>query len=545
MILFSTFLLSTIITILLMPILINLACKMNLLDIPDSRKIHCDPIPRIGGVGMALGAVLPIILWAPMNKFVIALLIGSGVLVIFGLLDDMKDIGFKKKFIGQIIAALVVILYGGLKIQSLGDFFPGEATLPNWISIPLTAIAIIAVTNAINLSDGLDGLAGGITLLTFLFIGYLAYLVKFQSFEVMSVAMVGAIFALLKYNTHPATVFMGDAGSQLLGFIAVTLSLAVTRLSPAISPILPLLIIGMPLVDTLSVMVQRVLEGRSPFKADKNHLHHKLMNLGFYHTESVIIIYILHAVMVCFAFIFRYKSDLFLLISFIMFASFIIFTIFLAEDRGWRMKRYPFIDKVIKGPLRKLREENVIIKISFKAVEIGFISILILTCFLPRQIPIYFSASALILLIALFIIWQFKPKGASIVVEIAIFLMIPFLVYLGQTGVYYLRETFLIKTYNFSYGILIFFVLLTLKFTRRHGFKTTPMDFLILIVAIVLPNLPDERIRHWHMGFIAAKIVVLFFTYEILKGELRINAKKLLYTGVMALMIISIRGFMG
>ena len=228
-----------------------------------------------------------------------------------------------------------------------------------------------------------------------------------------------------------------------------------------------------------------------------------------------------------------------------MFASFIIFTIFLAEDRGWRMKRYPFIDKVIKGPLRKLREENVIIKISFKAVEIGFISILILTCFLPRQIPIYFSASALILLIALFIIWQFKPKGASIVVEIAIFLMIPFLVYLGQTGVYYLRETFLIKTYNFSYGILIFFVLLTLKFTRRHGFKTTPMDFLILIVAIVLPNLPDERIRHWHMGFIAAKIVVLFFTYEILKGELRINAKKLLYTGVMALMIISIRGFMG
>jgi UDP-GlcNAc:undecaprenyl-phosphate GlcNAc-1-phosphate transferase len=545
MILFSTFLISTIITILLMPILINLACKMNLLDIPDSRKIHCDPIPRIGGVGMALGAVLPIILWAPMNKFIIAVLIGSGVLVIFGLIDDMKDIGFKMKFIGQIIAALLVILYGGLKIQSLGDFFPGEATLSNWISIPLTAIAIIAVTNAINLSDGLDGLAGGITLLTFLFIGYLAYLVKFQSFEVMSVAMVGAIFALLKYNTHPATVFMGDAGSQLLGFIAVTLSLAVTRLSPEISPILPLLIIGMPLVDTLSVMVQRVLEGRSPFKADKNHLHHKLMNLGFYHTESVIIIYILHAIMVCFAFIFRYKSDLFLLISFIMFASFIIFTIFLAEDRGWRMKRYPFIDKVIKGPLRKLREENVIIKISFKAVEIGFISILILTCFLPRKIPIYFSAFALVLLIALFIIWQFRPKGASIVVEIAIFLMIPFLVYLGQTGVYYLRETFLIKTYNFSYGILIFFVLLTLKFTRRHGFKTNPMDFLILIVAIVLPNLPDERIRHWHMGFIAAKIVVLFFTYEILKGELRINAKKLLYTGVMALMIISIRGFMG
>ena len=109
MILFSTFLLSTIITVLLMPILINLACKIKLVDMPNSRKIHCDPIPRIGGIAMALGAIVPIILWAPMNRFVIAVLIGSGVLVIFGLFDDMKNIGFKSKFIGQIrrIVALV------------------------------------------------------------------------------------------------------------------------------------------------------------------------------------------------------------------------------------------------------------------------------------------------------------------------------------------------------------------------------------------------------------------------------------------------------
>lgn len=545
MILFSTFLLSTIITILLMPIFINLAGKFKIVDTPNSRKIHRDPIPRIGGVAMALGAFLPIILWAPMNRFVVAVLIGSGVLVISGLIDDLKDIGFKRKLVGQIIAALIVILYGGLKVQSLGGLFPTVITLPDWISIPLTTIAIVAVTNAINLSDGLDGLAGGITLLTFLFIGYLAYLVKFQSFEVMSVAMVGGIFGLLRYNTHPATVFMGDAGSQLLGFVAVTLSLAVTRRTPEISPILPLLIIGLPIIDTLSVIVHRILDGKSPFKADKNHLHHKLMGLGFYHSESVILIYILHAMLVCYAFIFRYKSDRFLLVSFCLFAAAIIFTIFVADDLGWRMKRYPIIDKVIKGHFRKLREKQVIIKTSFKAVEIGFISVLILTCFLPKEIPGYLSVSALLILISLFIIGQFKPQGATIVVEIAIFLMIPFLVYLAQTGVYYLRGSFLIKTYNFSYGILIIFVLLTLKFTRRHGFKTTPMDFLIIIIAIVLPNLPDERIRHWQMGFIAAKIVVLFFTYEILKGELRMNAKKLLYTGVTALMIISVRGFIG
>ena len=545
MILFSTFLLSAIVTIIVMPILINLACKFKLVDMPNSRKIHCDPIPRIGGIAMAFGAFLPIILWAPMNRFVIAVLLGSSVLVIFGLIDDLKNIGFKSKFIGQIIAALIIILYGGLKIQSLGGLIPGDYILPDWVSIPLTLLAVVAVTNAINLSDGLDGLAGGITLLTFLFIGYLAYLVKFQSFEVMALAMVGAIFGLLRYNTHPATVFMGDAGSQLLGFVAVTLTLAVTRRSPQISPILSLLIIGLPIIDTISVMVQRMLEGRSPFKADKNHLHHKLMNLGLYHSESVILFYIIHAMLVCYAFIFRYESDRFLLVSFLLFAAAIILSIFVADDRGWRMKRYPIIDKVIKGPFRKLREEHVIIKISFKAVEIGFMSLLIFMCFLPKQIPVYFSIASLILLAIILIIWRLKKKAVSIIVEVAIFLMIPFLIYLSETNVSYLKDTFLMKSYSFSFGVLIIFVLLTLKFTRRHGFKTTPMDFLILFIAIVLPNLPDERIRQWQMGFVATKIVVLFFTYEILKGELRMNTKKLVYTGVMALMIISIRGFIG
>jgi UDP-GlcNAc:undecaprenyl-phosphate GlcNAc-1-phosphate transferase len=545
MILFSTFLLSAIITIILMPITINLACKFNLVDMPNSRKIHCDPIPRIGGITMALGAFCPIIIWAPMNKFVIAMLLGSGVLVVFGLVDDLKNIGFKTKLFGQIIAALIVILFGGLKIQTLGGLVPGNYLLSVWISIPLTLVAIVAVTNAINLSDGLDGLAGGITLLTFLFIGYLSYLVKFQAYEVMALAMMGAIFGLLRYNTHPATVFMGDAGSQLLGFVAVTLTLDLARRNPQLSPLLGLFIIGLPIIDTVSVMVHRLLEGRSPFKADKNHLHHKIMNLGFYHSESVILIYFIHAVLVCYAFIFRYESDRFLLVSFLLFAASIILIIFLADNMGWEMKRYPIIDKIIKGPFRRLREKNVIIKISFKAVEIGFMSLLILMCFLPIQIPIYFSLCSLVLLAVHLIVWRFKKNGRFIVIEICIFLMIPFLVYLSEINVHYLRGTFLLKAYSFSFGALILFVLLTLKFTRRHGFKTTPMDFLILLIAVVLPNLPDERIRHWQMGFVATKIVVLFFTYEILKGELRLKENRIIYAGMVALLIIALRGLVG
>jgi UDP-GlcNAc:undecaprenyl-phosphate GlcNAc-1-phosphate transferase len=123
--------------------------------------------------------------------------------------------------------------------------------------------------------------------------------------------------------------------------------------------------------------------------------------------------------------------------------------------------------------------------------------------------------------------------------------MIPFLIYLSETHVAYLAHTDLKKAYTFSFGLLIVFVLLTLKFSRRSGFKTTPTDFLILFVALVVPNLPDERIQTWQMGLIAAKIIVLFFTYEVLKGELRLDTNKLSITGVMALIIISFRGFIG
>ena len=167
-------------------------------------------------------------------------------------------------------------------------------------------------------------------------------------------------------------------------------------------------------------------------------------------------------------------------------------------------------DNVIKGPFRRLREEHIIIKVSFKAVEIGFISLLIFTCFLPRHIHIYFSISSLFLIAIISIVWWLKKDMMSILVEISIFIMIPFLIYLSETDVHYIANTFLHKAYSFSFGILIFFVLLTLKFTRRSGFKTTPMDFLILLIALVVPNLPDERIRHWQMGFVAAKIIVLF-----------------------------------
>jgi UDP-GlcNAc:undecaprenyl-phosphate GlcNAc-1-phosphate transferase len=184
---------------------------------------------------------------------------------------------------------------------------------------------------------------------------------------------------------------MGDAGSQLLGFVAITLSLTLTRQSNQISLMLVLLILGIPVIDTLSVMVQRILKGRSPFVADKNHLHYKIMNLGFSHSESVLLLYILHASLVCMGFVFRYMPAWFLLSFYVMFSGTLLAAIFIGDSSGWRVKRYDYIDRVIKSRVRKLREENFIIKLSFKAVEIGFIFLILFSCFLPQHIHIYFS----------------------------------------------------------------------------------------------------------------------------------------------------------
>ena len=528
-----------------MPIFINLAYKANIMDIPNARKVHSDPTPRVGGIAMVLGAFIPILLWAPMSQFVKSMLIGSGIIVLTGLVDDTRNIGFKTKFIAQIIAGLIVIHYGGVKIESLGAFTKEGYLLPVWISIPITLAAIVGVTNALNLSDGLDGLAGGISLITFICIGYLAYLQKFQACEIISIAMVGAIFGLLRYNTHPAVVFMGDSGSQLLGFFVITISLALTQGDNQLSPVLPLFLVGMPVIDTLWAIIRRIKLKTSPFVADKNHFHHKLMHLGLFHSESVMSIYILHASFVYMALIFRSKSEWFLLTLYFLFSGIITITVFLAVRNNWKINRFDFIDKIIKGRLRIIKDENAIIKFSFQASEIVFISLLILSCFLPGQINIYFSYSSMVFLCLIILIWFIKKQWAHSIIEISIFLMIPFLVYFGEKDTVYLMHTTLKNAHTLSFGILTIFTLLTLKFTRRHGFKTTPMDILILIFALVIPNLPDERIQNWQMGLIAAKIVVLFFSYEVLKGELRFKTAKLNITALIALSVISLRGFIG
>src|ERR1700733_7976613 len=363
MLFIAPFLLAMVVTIAWLPIFGRVAAKWRVVDQPGERKVHALPIPRIGGVAMAIGVLVPAIIVVPLQAADRYFLIAAGGLTAFGALDDRFDLDYRIKMAGQVLAAGIVVLGGDIQIHALT--LDDRLMLPAWVSVPLTMFFLVGITNAINLADGLDGLAGGTTFLSLCAVAMLAYSGGQFSSAALAVTFAGAVFGFLRSNTFPASGFMGDAGSQLLGFAVGVLSLRATQSgTSAVSATTPVLLLALPILDTLSVMVQRISEGRSPFSADKNHIHHKLLSFGFDHHEAVMVIYLIQADLFLLAYWMRYESDLAILgvVTVFFVASLTIFH--RAAHSGWRL-RDP-IGPREDPPLRR------------------FVSLMLLPQFLPR-----------------------------------------------------------------------------------------------------------------------------------------------------------------
>jgi UDP-GlcNAc:undecaprenyl-phosphate GlcNAc-1-phosphate transferase len=333
--LFILFLTALFIAMVTVPLLMRLAERFRFVDLPDPRKVHTSAIPRVGGIGMVIGTVLTVALWLKIDPTLGTVLVGIGALSLFGIADDRHDLDYRWKFLGQFIAVLIVVVFGGLLIRELGPV----GLLPGWIAYPLTILFLVGTTNAMNLSDGLDGLAAGLSVLSLAAIAYLAELAGGEAVIGIAIATIGAIFGFLRYNTHPAVVFMGDTGSQFLGFSAGVLAVMVTQdVNTAISAALPLLIMGLPVVDTLLVMGERIAAGTSPFRPDRRHFHHKLLALGFDHYESVLAIYSIQALFILLACFLRYESDLLILGVYLGLVAAIGLFYPVAQALRWRLR---------------------------------------------------------------------------------------------------------------------------------------------------------------------------------------------------------------
>lgn len=288
-------------SLILTPIVRNLAIKVNAVDIPkDDRRIHKKPIPLLGGIAIFFSFVIGIIFQRDgLNFQEIGMIIGATIITVGGILDDIKEIKPLYKLMFQLSATFVLIAFG-LKINYLTNPFTSSELFINIgiLSIPLTILWIIGVTNAFNLIDGLDGLSAGIGFISSMTLFIIAILNNRYETAIMTAILGGALLGFIPYNFNPASIFMGDTGSQLIGFLLAAISIkGAIKSAAAFSLAVPILAFGLPIYDTLFAMVRRKINGKPIMQADKGHFHHRLLNMGLSQRKAVLIMYLISCIL--------------------------------------------------------------------------------------------------------------------------------------------------------------------------------------------------------------------------------------------------------
>ena len=279
-------------SLILVPIVKKIAIHVNAMDEPNARKIHKVPMPRLGGLAIYLAFLLGYMLYGEVSTQMLSILIGGFLLILIGFIDDINSVPARYKLIVQIIAATIVVLYGDLsftEVSLLGHKIYFNAFWGSLSSI----IFIVAITNAINLIDGLDGLAAGISSIYFLTIAIIAFILnRIGGLDVIiSLIMLGATLGFLVHNFPPAKIFMGDSGSLFLGFMISVIALLGYKVTTFTSLIVPIVILAIPIFDTIFAILSRIIKGQNIGVADKEHFHHQLLKMRYSPTKSILIIY--------------------------------------------------------------------------------------------------------------------------------------------------------------------------------------------------------------------------------------------------------------
>ncbi|MBC8590099.1 glycosyltransferase family 4 protein [Wansuia hejianensis] len=288
------FCISAFISLLMTPLVKKLAWKIGAVDIPkDGRRIHRKAMPLIGGLAIYIGVIITSIIYLPLDRFLISMIIGSTIIVISGIIDDIKELSPRLKLIFQLMSGLVLIL-GDVRIDFIRNPFSNNNLLLDlkWLSIPITLFWCIGIINTFNLIDGLDGLAAGVAFISSFSLILVAGRYNYTNIIILSSIVAGACIGFLPFNFNPARIFMGDTGSLFLGFMLASISIeGVMKSVTAISIVVPIMILGIPIFDTTFAIIRRFLSGKSIMDADKGHLHHRLMNRGYGHRDTVLILY--------------------------------------------------------------------------------------------------------------------------------------------------------------------------------------------------------------------------------------------------------------
>lgn len=296
--------LSAIISFIVAPIFIKLSYKFGFVDYPNHRKQHAKPMPFSGGISIFVSFVITLIIARPIEPEYIPIILGGGLIVLIGIIDDKYDLKPSIKFIGQLVVITIPVMFG-VVIDTITPF--GITVDFGIFAIPFTYLWIAVIINAVNLIDGLDGLASGVTVIALASIAVIAILQNNIFVMMISVILIGSTLGVLYYNFYPAKLFLGDNGSMFLGYVLGVLSILGFKNVTFFSILFPIIILGVPFIDITFAAVRRYREGVSLTRADRGHLHHKLQYLGFTHRQSVILLYLM-ATLFAFASVILYLS---------------------------------------------------------------------------------------------------------------------------------------------------------------------------------------------------------------------------------------------
>ncbi len=513
------FIIAVAVTMSLIPPLMRAAGSLNVLDMPSERKQHVGAVPCVGGVAMAVGAFLPLLLWLPIDRLLASYLTASLIMVGFGVWDDRVSLSPAVKFAGQLISVAIVVFVGDVTLSTYT--LVDRMAIPQAIAIPLTFFFLLGVTNAINLADGLDGLAGGTTLLACCALAALGLAMDVPFVSTIALVIVGAIVGFLRFNTYPARVFMGDGGSQFLGFTTGVLAIILTQqVATPLSAALPLLILGLPILDTLSVMGLRMLRGQSPFKADRTHIHHKLLGVGFDHHEAVALIYCAQAALFLAAWFLRFESDLLIILTFVGFAAVFLIALIAADRSGWRVRARRF-DKT--SDLARLAHRFVAFermhRLTLWAAVAGVAAYALCILLYSQPLPddIGWLALGVAVTLTLTAFPPVRSVGIEWVAQAALYVAVVVAVYMDQQTARFLPVFHMVKWGVFP--LLILAVIVRTRLDGQRRFQVTPFDVLLILVALMMPNLPGFAGDRETLGFGVAKLLALFYAVEMISNH--------------------------
>ena len=528
-----------VLSMVVIPVMVRFASRLGMIDQPDPRKVHATPIPRVGGVGIFVGAMVPIVLLLPIDQTLVAFIFGALVLFGFGIMDDCKELGHYVKFIGQFIAVIAVVYFGEVFVTLLP--FMGGEPVSEAVGKPFTVIAMVGMINAINHSDGLDGLAGGVSLLSLGGIVYLAYLAGGTTVSTVALSTVGGLLGFMRFNTHPARIFMGDGGSQFLGYTLGILAVLLTQeVNPVLSPALPLLLLGLPIADILAVFAQRIYHKMNWFRASKNHIHHRLLDLGFHHYESVVVIYSVQAFLVLCAVMMPYESDVMILVTYLGVVSSVFVFLYMAERSGWRVREesdQAFLDEVIESATHAPG----LLAIPFGVVLYGISAFLISGASFSTSIPVDFTLAAMGLLALLVLRLMMGSRVWYLPFRLLSYVTVVFVVYLFNTYQPAQLSGFDLITYIF-FGVLVAAIALSIRLEDAGEFNVTPMDYLIALAVLGIAVLAKDKIADTGMVAIALKTIIMFYGCEVILTRMESRWNVFTVSVLASLFIISARG---